>query len=174
MRLRLYDTEINFVTGSASIIALWRSRVLEAKEVTCFSLRNFFDTPKAAMKIYLTDDSGINSQPHPSSDIPFKDRYYFHTRRDTVSFFQGPGLKHIAHRFQDLLRDRVAKLEVTHDWVEFTDLYSFIQDMLTGPAIEAMCGPTLMEQNPTFVDNFWRLDSDILLFFKKFPRWLAP
>ena len=174
IRLKLFNTEINFVTGADNIIAVWRSKVLEAREVTSFSLRYFFNTPKAAMKIYRTDDSGINLQPHPSSNVPFQDRYYFHTRKDTVGFFNGPGLKHIASRFQELLRKQVSQLEVQHNWVEFMDLYSFIQDLLTAPAIEAMCGPTLLDQSPMFVEDFWRLDKDILSFFKGCPRWLAP
>ena len=37
-----------------------------------------------------------------------------------------------------------------------------------------MCGPVLLEQNPTFGDDFWKLDHDILYFFKAYPRWLAP
>ena len=174
VRVLLFHRELNFVTGSDNIIAVWRSKILEAREVTSFSLRYFFNTLKASMKIYHADDSGITLQPHPKSNIQFHDRYYFHTREDTVGFFNGPGLKHIAHRLQDLLKNRLATLEAHSDWVHYTDLYSFIQDLLTGPAIEAMCGPRLLEHNPSFVDSFWELDSDILLFFKGWPRWLAP
>lgn len=126
------------------------------------------------MKIYHTDDSGINLQPHPSSNVPFKDRYYFHTRKDTVGFFNGPGLKNIAYRFQGLLKARISQLDIAEDWIEFPDLFLFIQDVLTGPVIEAMCGPALIDQCPTFVEDFWKLDGDILYFFKGFPRWLAP
>jgi hypothetical protein len=174
MRLWLFNTEITFVRGSENINALWRSKILQAREVTCFSLSTFFNTPKAAMKIYYRDDSGISSQPHPKSNVPFKDRYYFHTRKDLVGFFQGPGLKRMAQRFHDRLQDRISNLEVNHDWIEFADLYSFVQDMLTGPAIEAMCGPVLLNRNSTFIDDFWQLDSDILIFFKGLPRWTTP
>ncbi|KAI9879878.1 MAG: hypothetical protein M1830_006730 [Pleopsidium flavum] len=125
------------------------------------------------MKIYYADDSGINPQPHPSSNTPFKDRYYFHTRRETVGFFNGPGLKHFGNRFQELLRKQISQLEIGHDWNEFADLYSFIQNLLISPAIEAMCGPTLIGQNPTFVDDFWKFDSNMLYFFRGCPRWLA-
>jgi len=162
------------VSGSDNIISVWRSKALEAKAVACFSLRYFFNTPRRAMKIYHTDSSGINLQPHPNSNTPFKDRYYFHTRRDMVGFFSGPGLKHFSNRFQSLLRRQISQVDVGHEWIEFADLYSFVQDLLIGPAIEAMCGPTLIAQNPTFVDDFWKFDSDLLYFFKGCPRWLAP
>ena len=37
-----------------------------------------------------------------------------------------------------------------------------------------MCGPVLLDQNPTFVDEFWKFDSDMLYFFKGYPRLFAP
>ena len=173
MRVKLFNQELNFITGSENIIAVWRSKVLEAREVTSFSLRIFFNSPESSMKIYKTDDSGINPQPHPKSSIPSKDRYYHRTRKNTVGFFNGPGLKHMAHRFQDLLKTRLQNVVIGQAWTEYDDLYAFVQDMITGPAVEAMCGPRLIEQNQNFVKQFWTLDQDILLFFKGYPRWFC-
>ncbi|MCJ1394726.1 hypothetical protein MMC18_007606, partial [Xylographa bjoerkii] len=174
IRLKLLNQDLYFVTGSDNIISVWRSEILEAREVTSFSLRYFFNTPKAAMKIYLTDDSGIGLQPHPSSTIPYKDRYYFHNRKTTVGFFSGPELKSNAYRFQDLLQSQILHLDIGHDWVEYPDLYLFVKELLTAPAIEALCGPELIGQTPSFAEDFWKLDSDIYYFFKCCPRFLMP
>ena len=173
-RLQLGVTELNFVQGPDDIVSVWRSKMLEAKAVTCFSVRQFFNTPRRAMKIYHEDDSGINLQPHPKSNQPWKDRYYFHTRKETVGFFNGPGLKHFGDRFQQLLKRDVASLQVGPEWTDQSDLYSFIQYLIIGPAIEAMCGPRLLERNPTFAQDFWQFDIDMLYFFKGWPRLLAP
>lgn len=67
--LRFFTTKMNFVTGSENITTVWRSKVLDAKAVTCFLLKNFFDTPDKDMKIYFADNSRINPQPHNNSSM---------------------------------------------------------------------------------------------------------
>ena len=174
MCLRFSTKKMNFVTGSENIMTVWRSKVLDAKAVTCFSLKNFFDTPDKALKIYFADNSGINPQPQWNSSIPPKDRYYYLTRKETVGFFNGPGLKHFGNRFGALLTQGIHQMDLDDDWTEHEDLYTFVQKLLIGPAIEAMCGPVLLAQNPTFIDDFWKFDADMLYFFKGYPRLFAP
>lgn len=172
--LQLFTTRINFVTGSDYITALWRSKDLDAKAVTSFSLKEFFLTPAESMKVYQGDNSGINPKPHPTSDTAEKNRYYYQNRKAIVGFFNGSGLKSMGNRFSDLLISRVKRLDLGHEWTKYQDLYEFIQGLLIGPAVEAMCGPVLLDQNKTFGDDFWKLDHDILYFFKAYPRWIAP
>ena len=112
MCLRFFTTKMNFVTGSENIMTVWRSKVLDAKAVTCFSLKNFFDTPDKAMKIYFADNSGINPQPQYNSSRPPKDRYYYLTRKETVGFFNGPGLKHFGNRFGALLTKEIHQMDL--------------------------------------------------------------
>jgi len=174
VRLQLFTTRINFVTGSDNITALWRSKDLDAKAVTSFSLKEFFSTPDRSMKVYLGDSSGVNPKPHPSSNLADEDRYYYQNRKAIVGFFNGPGLKTMGNRFATLLTKEIHRLYVDHQWTEHADLYQFIQGLLIGPAVEAMCGPVLFSQNPAFGDDFWQLDRDIFYFFKAYPRWLMP
>lgn len=91
-----------------------------------------------------------------------------------MAFFIGPGLKHFGNRFQDVLKKQLSEIRIEQDLVELPALYSFMQDLLIGPAIETMCGPTLIVQNPTFLNDFRKFDYDLLYFFKSCPRWLAP
>ena len=174
--LQFLTTKLNFVTGPDNIAAIWRSKGLDAKAVTCFTLKSFFDTPDRAMKIYFTDNTGINPQPHASDNnrTAPKDRYYYLTRQTTVGFFNGPGLKHFGNRFGTMLTREVGQLDLGSDWIQHDNLYDFIRKLIIGPAIEAMCGPVLLEQTPTFTDDFWKFDRDMLYFFKGYPRWLAP
>ncbi|KAL8925503.1 MAG: hypothetical protein Q9208_003394 [Pyrenodesmia sp. 3 TL-2023] len=125
------------------------------------------------MRVYLGDDSGINPQPHPQSNVTEKNRYYYQNRRAIVGFFNGPGLKSMGNRFVDLLIKEIATLDLGQHWTEREDLYTFVQKLLIGPAVEAMCGPILLDQNPDFGDNFWQIDHDIYYFFKAYPKWLA-
>lgn len=172
--LQFFTTRINFVIGPDNIAALWRCKELDAKAVTCFSLKTFFSTTEESMKVYNGDSSGVNPQPHPKSNVATKDRYYYQNRKAIVGFFNGDGLKSMGNRFSALLTKEISQLDIGHEWTEHGDLYGFIQNLLIGPAVEAMCGPVLLKRNPTFGDEFWKIDHDIYYFFKGFPRWLAP
>lgn len=172
--LKLGANRINFVSGADTVARLWRSKNLDATAVTSFSLKEFFSTPDTSMKVYLGDDSGINPQPHPQSNVVEKNRYYYQNRKAIVGFFNGPGLKSMGNRFVDLLTREITTLDLRRLWTEQEDLYEFIQKLLIGPAVSAMCGPVLLEQNPDFGNNFWQIDHDILYFFKGYPKWLAP
>ncbi|KAL8755569.1 MAG: hypothetical protein Q9184_004760 [Pyrenodesmia sp. 2 TL-2023] len=103
-----------------------------------------------------------------------RNRYYYQNRKAIVGFFNGPGLKSMGNRFVDLLTKKIGTLDLNQHWTEQEDLYTFVQKLLIGPAVEAMCGPILLEQNPDFGNNFWQLDHDIYYFFKAYPKWLTP
>lgn len=172
--LQFLTTRINFVTGSENISRLWRFKELDSNAVVSFSLKNFFSTPKKSMKIYVGDSSGVNPKPHLKSNIPTKDRYYYQNRKAVLGYFNGPGLMSMANRFSTLLTREISQMDLGLEWTDHGDLYRFIQDLLIGPAVEALCGPILLKQNPTFGDDLWRMDRDIYYFFKGYPRWLVP
>ena len=173
MGLQFFTTRINFVTGSENIATLWRFKELDANAVTCFSLKNFFSTPEKSMKVYVGDRSGVNPKPHSKSNMATKDRYYYQNRKAILGFFNGPGLASMGNRFAALLMKEISQINIAYEWTDHSDLYRFIQDLLIGPAVKALCGPVLLNQNPTFGDEFWRMDSDMYYFFKGYPRWLA-
>lgn len=125
------------------------------------------------MKVYTGDNSGINPQPHLDSNIASKDRYYYQNRKAIVGFFNGNGLKSMANRFSALLTKEIHQLDLGYSWTECEDLYGFIQKLLVGPAVDAMCGPVLLDQSPTFGDDFWKIDHDIYYFFKAYPKWFV-
>lgn len=172
--LQLFTTRINFVTGSENIATLWRLNELDANAVICFSLKKFFSTPEKSMNVYLGDKSGVNPKPHLKSNIATKDRYYYQNRKAVLGFFNGPGLTSMGNRFSALLTKEISQIDIGHEWTDHDDLYRFIQNLLIGPAVEALCGPVLLEQNPTFGNDLWRMDRDIYYFLKGYPRWLAP
>ncbi len=172
--LQFFTTRINFVTGPDIIASLWRLKELDANAVTCFSLKNFFSTPEKSMKVYVEDVSGVDPKPHLKCNLATKDRYYFQNRKAILGFFNGPGLMSMGNRFSALLIKEIRQMAVGHEWTEHEDLYGFIQNLLIGPAVEALCGPVLLKQNPTFGDEFWKMNDDIYYFFKGYPRWLVP
>ena len=172
--LQFFNTRINFVTGPENVASVWRLKELDANAVTCFSLKYFFSTPEKSMKVYVGDISGVNPKAHLKCNIAIKDRYYYQNRKAFLGFFNGSGLTSTGYRFSALLTKEIHQLAIDHEWTEHEDLYCFIRNLLIGPAIEALCGPFLLKQNPTFGDELWKMNHDIYYFFKGYPRWLVP
>lgn len=40
--------------------------------------------------------------------------------------------------------------------------------------MEAVCGPHMFSLNPTFAEDFWAFDKNILSLLKGYPRWISP
>lgn len=174
MALKLGRNRVNFVSGAETVAKLWRSKNLDATAETSFSLKVFFATPDYSMRVYLGDKSGVSPQPHPESNVVEKNRYYYQNRKAVVGFFNGAGLKSMGNRFVDLLIKEITMLHLGPQWTEQEDLCAFVQKLFIGPAVEAMCGPILLAQNPDFGNNFWQIDHDMYYFFKAYPKWFAP
>lgn len=90
------------------------------------------------MKVYVGDSSGVNPKPHFKSNVATKDRYYYQNRKTVTGFFNGPGLISLGNRFSALLTKEIGQIDMSHGWTEHEDLYEFIQNVLIGPAVEAM------------------------------------
>lgn len=173
LSLQFLNMEVIFVSGMDNIATIWKSsRELGSKEGVCMVMEMVFGTPKETMKFYRADNSGVNIQPHPSSNIKLEHRIYYHNFRTTNDFLAGPGLKRFANRMQINLRKQVSTSAIGHDWAKLPDLYAFVQQMLFPAAVEAMCGSYLLSISPTFTEDFWVFDSHFPYFFKRYPRWM--
>lgn len=88
--LQLFTTRVNFITGSENITALWRSKDLDAKAVTSFSLKEFFLTPDRSMKVYHGDNSGVNPKPIPTAILLIRIVITIKTERPSWAFSTAP------------------------------------------------------------------------------------
>ena len=71
------------------------------------------------------------------------------------------------------MRDRLATIDAVADWEEIPDFLGFIQKKLGTTVLEAITGPQLLVQNPTFVENLFKYDSFVPIPSKGIPRGMA-
>lgn len=175
IRLRILAMEVYLLSGSDNLNSIWKnSKWLTSKAGVLIAVGNMFKTPKDALKFYESDNSGINLQPHPDSNVMPEHRIYYHTHKATVDFLSGSHLKSLASSFQVNLRKRIHNSDIGYDWVDRPDLFLFLQSEIFYAALESLCGPHMLSLNPTFVEDFWNFDKGMIHLLKGYPRWLIP
>jgi hypothetical protein len=83
-------------------------------------------------------------------------------------------LKPLIERTTDSLQLKLDQLPIGNEWVEFPDLLKFFHDLVGATMVEALAGPSLLQVNPTFLDDFWEFDQYISWFARGVPSFLIP
>ena len=131
--------------------------------------------PKDTLAFWMSDDSGMLSQPHPESHVPAHLRVDYMTHDSVAKLLTGVGLKPLCDRFtRNLSRRLLTNASVSMEWVEHPDLFAFMQDELLVPAVEAVWGTKIFAVNPNFSRDLWNFSRGIPYLAKGYPRWLAP
>ena len=125
------------------------------------------------LSTYKADDSGHYPERHPGSLVEPHNRIDFLTHESTVRFLSGPNLVRMFERFSRNLTDRLATIDAIADWEEIPDFLGFIQRELGTTVLEAITGPQLLVQNPTFVEDLFKYDSVVPILSKGIPRYMA-
>ena len=86
----------------------------------------------------------------------------------------GNTLTPFSNRFQSILLKHIENENISSEWTQMPDLFSFLQILVSTSAIEAMCGPALIRMNPKWIQEFWEFDRSLPYFLKGYPRWFAP
>ena len=66
----------------------------------------------------------------------------------------------------------VAMSDISEQWTVHGDLFTFVRDLSSTAVVNARCGPTLLEQCPTFMASFWEFDANVHWFHIGVPRIL--
>ena len=66
----------------------------------------------------------------------------------------GQHLDCLNERFLETLGRDLDAMNIGDDWVEYPDLYRFLQLTVTRSSIETVFGSRLLELNPSFVEDF--------------------
>ena len=173
--VRLLTRNIYLLQGVENIKTLWKqSSVSTSVTIHSFCLTYFFGMPKKAVNTYLLDDSGSCYQPHPGSNVKPENRVDYLTNQSLLRFLSGPGLSPFLQRFTVILTKRLNDLEIGDRWVERPDFLEFFQHEMTPVVIEAMCGPVLLSQSPSFARDFWEYNLWLPALSKGLPRFLIP
>ncbi|KAK2839356.1 hypothetical protein FQN49_006220 [Arthroderma sp. PD_2] len=124
--------------------------------------RNVFNLSKRAADILKADNSGSARQPLPGSTVPPEKRILRMQHENTFSLLASKsGINVFISQSTNFLEKLIITNGVEDQWVEFPDLFSFIQDLTSKAIINALCGPRLIEKNPGFIESFWTFDLNV-------------
>ena len=121
-----------------------------------------------------SDDSGKSPRPHPSSCVEPDNRIWFHTHDTAARFLSGPHLTNLSSNFQRCLEERIGTNVLSHQWIEQTDLYSFVYDLMFPSQIEALFGTSFLHLSPSFPADFKEFHSGLFYLLLGYPRWMVP
>jgi hypothetical protein len=169
--IRVGTTNFVIIADPEQIQGVFKqSRMLSNKSVTLWVLENLLGATRALLSFYKADDSGMAAKPRPGSKVKQEDRVFFFQIRTAHTHLSGLHLHAINDRFMATLERDLDTLNVGQEWVEYPDLYKFLQCIVTPCSIETIYGTKLLELNPDFVNNFWEFESNAPRFLHAFPR----
>ena len=173
--LKLLVTDLYLVSGPENIKTLFRQPDLHTKIYRALSFKTMCKMPKDALAFWMSDDSGMLAQPHPESHVPAHLRVDYMTHDGVAKILTGIGLKPLCDRFTRNLSQRLlANTSVGVEWVEYPDLFAFMQNELLTPAMEALWGTKVFSLEPAFSQDIWHFSRGLPYLAKGYPRWLAP
>ncbi|KAK8059252.1 hypothetical protein PG996_009182 [Apiospora saccharicola] len=180
LRVKAGPIDCTLTANPSHIQEIFKSRFLSAKSITRISAKNLLDIPAGVMPFYDADDSGFASEPRKGSQTAQHNRILYHQTHSAQKFLAAPYLGPLAERYLHFFQAHVENLvpvgegEDEDGWVEFPDLYAFLQTTVAGANVEAMMGSKLLELNPGLMAHFWRAKSHAPTYFRGWPRWLVP
>ncbi|KAI0846352.1 cytochrome P450 [Daldinia vernicosa] len=177
LRIRVRWLQYIIVANPSHIQTIFKSsKQLTSKPAILHSLKHILKSPAHAVAFYAADNSGIAASPRKGSNIKHHNRINFHQAHTVHEFLSGQHLTHIADRYLTILQRNLSSLFASRsdDWVEYPDLYQFIQIQATKASIETIMGSKILEINPNIIDDFWEFDNNVPQFLKCLPRWMMP
>ncbi|KAI2780488.1 cytochrome P450 [Daldinia loculata] len=177
LRIRVGWFQYTIVANPSHIQTIFKSsKQLTSKPAILYSLKQIFKSPARAVAFYAADNSGIAAAPRKGSNVEHHNRIDFHESHTVQEFLSGQHLTHIADRYLTTLQRNLSSSFTSHadDWMEYPDLYQFIQIQATRASIETIMGSKILEINPNIIDDFWEFDNNVPQFLKGLPRWMIP
>ncbi|KAL9128017.1 MAG: hypothetical protein Q9217_003211 [Psora testacea] len=175
VQVSVMGSKIFLVQGQRNILSLFKQSTLStATFVHMFCLKNMFGMRPGPLSIYAADDSGDRPEPYAGSAVKANNRVNFLTHESLARYLTGPSMSRLFSRFERNLSNRLACLQIGDEWTEIPDFLDFVQMELSAAVLEAMAGPELITQNPSFVRDLFAYDAALASLSKGVPRILNP
>lgn len=136
-------------------------------------IRRLFGASAKTASYWDADDSGIAAQPRKGSSVPPEYRVHFWTAHASQTFLSGSHLQALNEQFTIALESQLSARGIEDQWVEYPDLYAFLQSVVGRCATDTVLGPRLLGLNPELLDDFQVYDKNLVKILYGRPRWLA-
>ena len=137
-------------------------------------LRYIFGMHERAIKTYTVDDSGPYRKPHPNSNIAPNNRIDFLTHDSLLRGLTGSSMLPTFQRFQTIVKRNLDAQAIGEEWIKMPNLLAFFRNVIGNAVLEALYGPSLLTINPSFVEDLWEFDGQVVNLAKRLPRFLVP
>ncbi|KAI0404662.1 cytochrome P450 [Xylaria palmicola] len=173
--IRVGKLRFTLVANPEHIQSMFKnSRLLSNKPVTIYVLDHLLGASRKILSFYDADDSGLAAKARVGSNVRPEDRVYYFQIRTAHKYLSGQHLQALNERFMATLDRDFEAMNIGEDWVEYPDLYRFLQLTVTHSSIETVFGSKLLELNPTFVEDFWEFEANAPKLLHAMPRFLIP
>jgi hypothetical protein len=157
------------------IIAIFKnSRFLSARSITEHSAKYLLDIPDSVIRFYRNDDSGMAAEPRKGSNVLPENRILYMQTHSAQKWMASPHLEPLGALFRRFLSQNTEALEIGDEWVNYTNLFAFLQSTFVKANIETLMGTKIFELNPNLLEDFGTAKSSAPEFFKALPSWLIP
>lgn len=173
LRAKFGPKSLTLVSNPEHITAIFKAaKTAGAKPATSMALRKVFGGSATAAKYWDDDNSGIAVQPRKESNVKPENRVHFWTAHTSQEFLSSPHLQPLNERFVATVGKQLDGMGIQEQWVEYPDLYSFVQLVVGESATRTLFGERVLELNPGLLDDFRIFDSNMTKFLFGRPRWL--
>ncbi|KAI0117412.1 cytochrome P450 [Daldinia grandis] len=173
--IRVGALKFTVIASPKHIQAMFKnSKMLSNKLVTTFVLDHLLGSSKNIISLYNADDSGMAAKARVGSKVKPEDRVFYFQIRTAHKYLSGQHLHALNERFLTTLDRDLEAIDIGGEWVEYPDLYRFLQLTVARASIETVYGTKLLELNPTFVEDFWEFEINAPNFLRAMPRWMIP
>ncbi|UNI23175.1 hypothetical protein JDV02_009010 [Purpureocillium takamizusanense] len=171
----MLNTELYLAQGPENIRDVFRnSSICSQIFLHKFVLGRVFGMPEKALKLYDRDNSGYRCKPRPGTHVEPRNRIDYLSFGPITRFLSGAGMRAFWFRYELELTKRLHDLPFNTDWTHLPDLTQIFEVDVSAANTNALCGPYLLQRNPDFLEELWKLDRGIDVLFRGMPRILAP
>lgn len=173
LRSKFGPKSLTLVSNPEHITAIFKAaKVAGAKPSSSMALRRLFGSSGKTAKYWDDDNSGIAVQPRKGSNVKPENRVHFWTAHTAQMYLSSPHLQCLNERFVATVGKHLDTMGIQEQWVEYPDLYSFVQSVVGESATKTLFGPRVLELNPGLLDDFRIFDSNMPKFLFGRPSWL--
>jgi hypothetical protein len=162
-------------SGAEHVNAFFKVKGVSGNANTTVAMEKSFGSPRHSVEFYDADDSGHLPTPRAGCTVQPENRIMYEIHKLVNVNLSGESLMGITSRFQTFLAQQLIETgEISDEWTNIPDLYSFMQRHVMTAATVSMFGPYILSLNPTFIEDFWAWSKDMGTLYMGLPRWLVP
>ncbi|TRX95879.1 hypothetical protein FHL15_003021 [Xylaria flabelliformis] len=139
-----------------------------------WALRHLLNLPRQALQVYEADNSGMNSKPREGSVVAPERRLKFLIAHNLNKFLSSRYLKTLNKQYLSLLVRDLDSLPIGDTWIDFPDLFVFIQRISFQASIKTLAGLELFNVYPDIIEDLILFQSYVPDMLYRMPRWLIP